>query len=54
VEFFEKIRLDLNLFEGEIHPNENVLHDAMVSGDVDWYSRRDSFHISLSINFMCR
>jgi hypothetical protein len=52
-ELFEKIRVDLNLFGGEVYSDEDVLHDARVSGDVDWYIFSDSCHISLSINFMC-
>ena len=52
VEFFEKIRVNLNLFGGEIRSNEYIFHDARVSGDVDRYSGSDSLHISLSINFL--
>jgi hypothetical protein len=53
MKLFEKIHVDLNLFGGAIHSDEDVLYDARVSGDVDWYSFSDSRHISLNINFMC-
>jgi hypothetical protein len=52
-ELFEKVRVNLNLFRGEICSDEDILHDARVSGDVDRYSFSDSRHISLSINFLC-
>jgi hypothetical protein len=52
-ELFDKIRVDLNLFGGTIHSDEDVLHDTRVLGDFDWYSFSDSCHISLSINSMC-
>jgi hypothetical protein len=52
-EFFEKIRVSLNLFGGEICSDEDILHDARVSGDVDRYGGSESLHISLSINFLC-
>jgi hypothetical protein len=53
MKLFEKIRVDLNLLGGAIFSDEDILHDARVSGDVDWYSFNDSRHIFLSINFMC-
>jgi hypothetical protein len=52
-EFFEKIRVNLNLFGGEICSDEDILHDARGSGDVNRYSFSDSCHISLSVNFLC-
>ena len=52
-EFFEKICVNLNLFGGEIRSDEDILHDARVSGDVDRYSFSDSRHITLNINFLC-
>jgi hypothetical protein len=52
-EFFEKIHVNLNLFGGEIRSNEDILHDARVSGDIDRYSFSDSRHISLSVNLLC-
>jgi hypothetical protein len=53
VEFFEKISVNLNLFVGAIHSDEDILHDVRVLGDIDRYSFSDSHHISLSINFLC-
>jgi hypothetical protein len=52
-EFFEKIRVNLNLFGGAIRSDEDILHDARVSGDIDRYRFSDSHHISLSINILC-
>jgi hypothetical protein len=52
-EFFEKIRVNLNLLGGEIRSDEDIFHDARVSGDIDRYRGNDSRHISLSINFLC-
>ena len=52
-EFFEKIRVNLNLFGGAIRSDEDILHDARVSGDIDKYGCSDSRHIALSINFLC-
>jgi hypothetical protein len=53
VEFFKKIRVNLNLFEGAILSDEDILHDAGVLGDIDRYRFSDSRHISLSINILC-
>jgi hypothetical protein len=52
-EFFEKIRVNLNLFGGAIRSDEDILHDAGGSGDIDRYCFSDSRHISLSINILC-
>jgi hypothetical protein len=35
MEFFEKIYVDLNLFGGAVHSDEDILHDARVLGDID-------------------
>ena len=51
--YFEKIRVNLNLFGGAIRSDGDILHDARVLGDIDRYGCSDSHHISLSINFMC-
>jgi hypothetical protein len=53
VEFFEKIRVNLNLFGGAIRSDKDILHDARVSGDIDRYRFSDSRHIALSINILC-
>jgi hypothetical protein len=53
VEFFEKICVNLNLFRGAIHSDEDILHNARVSGDVNRYGFSDSHHIPLSINVLC-
>ena len=52
-EFFEKIRVDLNLFGGAIRSDEDILHDAGGSGDIDRYHFSDSHHVALSINILC-
>ena len=52
-EFFKKICIELNLFGGAVSSDENILHDARVSGDIDRYSFNDSCHIDLNINFVC-
>jgi hypothetical protein len=51
-EFFKKIYVNLNLFEGAIHSDEDILHDARVSGDANRYSFSDSRHVSLSVNIL--
>jgi hypothetical protein len=52
-EFMEKICVNLNLFEGAIRSDEDILHDAEVLGDIDRYRGSDSLHISLIINILC-
>ena len=52
-EFFEKIRVNLNLFGGAIRSDEDILHDAGVSGDIDRYRGSDSRHVPLSVNILC-
>ena len=52
-EFFEKIRVNLNLFGGEICSDEDILHDAGGSGDIDRYRFRNGFHITLGIDLVC-
>jgi hypothetical protein len=52
VKFFEKIYVDLNLLGGAVISDEKILHDAMVSRDIDRYGFNDGFHITLSINFV--
>jgi hypothetical protein len=52
-EFFKKICVNMNLFGGAIRSDEDILHDAGVSGDIDGYHGSDSRHISLSINILC-
>ena len=52
-EFFKKIRVNMNLFRGEIRSDEDILHDAGVSGDIDRYRGSDSCHIALSVNILC-
>ena len=51
--FFEKICVNLNLFGGAIRSDEDILHDARVSGDIDRYCGSDSRHIPLSVNILC-
>jgi hypothetical protein len=53
VEFFEKIRINLNLFGGATRSDEDILHDTSVLGDIDRYRFNDTRYISLSINFLC-
>ena len=36
-EFFKKIHVNLNLFGGAIHSDEDILHDVGISGDSDRY-----------------
>ena len=45
-EFFEKIHVNLNLFGGAIRSDEDILHDAGGSGDVDRYCFSDGRHIA--------
>jgi hypothetical protein len=52
-ELFKKIRVNLNLFGGEIRSDEDIIHDVGVSRDIDRYRGSDSRHISLSINILC-
>ena len=52
-EFFEKIRVNLNLFGGAIRSDEDILHDAGGSRDIDRYCFSDSRHIALSVNILC-
>ena len=51
-ELFEKICIELNLSGGAVSSDENIVHDARVSRDIDQYGFDDGFHITLSINFM--
>jgi hypothetical protein len=53
MEFFKKISVNLNLIGGAIRSDEDILHDAGGSGDIDRYRFSDSRHISLSINILC-
>jgi hypothetical protein len=41
-----------HLLWGAISSDENILHDAKVSGDIDQYGFNDGFYITLSINFV--
>ena len=39
-EFLKKIRVNLNLFGGAIRSDEDILHNAGGSGDIDRYQRK--------------
>jgi hypothetical protein len=53
-ELFKNICVELNLSWGAVSSNENIIHDARVSGDIDQYGFSDGFHITLNINFVGR
>ena len=52
-ELFEKICVNHNLLRGAIRSDEDIFHDARVSGDIDRYRFSNSHNISLNINILC-
>ena len=50
--FFEKRNVSFDFFGRTINSNKNIFNDARIIRNINWYSLRNVFHVSLHVSIM--